>query len=131
MQRKLLFLLQNKVFFLQFEHYKNRKIMNQKILDATKNILEKNLEINTNPYSEYPVIVVYDLECELTKSIGEAYAENLKSRENSQVIVFEEIEASVLKERLMSLPENSTVVLVQSRDFRLDNFRIRLNLHNQ
>lgn len=105
--------------------------MNQKILDATKNILEKNLEIGNSPYSENPVIVVYDTECELTKNIGEWYRENLKNRENSQVIIFEEIEAEVLKEKLMSLPKNSTVVLVQSRDFRLDDFRIRLNLHNK
>lgn len=105
--------------------------MNQKILDATKNILEKNLEINQVPYSENPVVVVYDLECELTKNIWEWYRENLKNRKNCEVIIFEEIEASVLKEKLMSLPENSTVVLVQSRDFRLDDFRIRLNLHNK
>jgi hypothetical protein len=43
--------------------------MNQKILEATKNILEINLEINKKPYSNNPVIVVYDLECELTKNI--------------------------------------------------------------
>ena len=36
---------------------------------ATKNILEINLEINKEPYSNNPVIVVYDLECELTKNI--------------------------------------------------------------
>jgi hypothetical protein len=43
--------------------------MNQIILEATKNILEKNLKINTEPFNQFPVIVVYDLECELTKSI--------------------------------------------------------------
>ena len=105
--------------------------MNQIILEATKNILEKNLKINTQPFNQFPVIVVYDLECELTKNIWEWYAENLKNRENSEVIIFEEIEAEVLKEKLMSLPEFSTVVLIQSRDFRLDDFRIRLNLHNK
>ena len=104
--------------------------MNQKILDATKNILEKQLNINYKVFSENPVVVVYDCECELTKSIWEWYRENLLSRENSEVIIFEEIEPLVLKEKLMNLPEKSTVVLVQSRDFRLDDFRIRLNLHN-
>jgi hypothetical protein len=43
--------------------------MNQKVLEATKNILDINLEINQEPYSNYPVVVVYDLECELTKII--------------------------------------------------------------
>jgi hypothetical protein len=105
--------------------------MNQIILEATKKILEKNLKINTEPFNQFPVIVVYDLECELTKNIWEWYAENLKNRENSEVIIFEEIEAVVLKEKLMSLPEFSSVVLIQSRDFRLDDFRIRLNLHNK
>jgi len=105
--------------------------MNQKILEATKNILEINLEINKEPYSNNPIIVVYDLECELTKNIWEWYRENLQNRANSEVIIFEEIESLVLKEKLMNLPEDSTVVLVQSRDFRLDDFRIRLNLHNK
>lgn len=105
--------------------------MNQIILEATKNILEKNLEINSSPYCDFPVIVVYDLECELTKNIWEAYKQNLENRKNSEVIIFEEIKAEDLKEKLMNLQEHSTVVLVQSRDFRLDEFRIRLNLHNK
>jgi len=43
--------------------------MKEKIIQATKHILEDNLKINELPFSEQPVIVVYDNKCELTKNI--------------------------------------------------------------
>jgi hypothetical protein len=60
--------------------------MNQKILQATKDILEKNLQINEIPYCEQKIVVVYDTECTLAQEIGEAYKENLQSISNSEVI---------------------------------------------
>lgn len=103
--------------------------MNQKIIQATKDILEKNLEIWVSPYKEQKVIVVYDHECKLAKEIWEAYKYNLESRKNSEVINIAEIAKEDLKNKLLELPENSTVVLVQSTNFRLDDFRIRMTLH--
>jgi hypothetical protein len=43
--------------------------MNEKLILATKHILEDNLNINRLPFSEQPVVIVYDDECELTKII--------------------------------------------------------------
>ncbi len=103
--------------------------MNQKILQATKDILEKNLQINEIPYSEQKIVVVYDTECTLAQEIGEAYKENLQSISNSEVINIWEIDKEELKEKLLSLVKDSTVVLVQSTNFRLDDFRIRMTLH--
>lgn len=105
--------------------------MNQELIQATKHILEDNLKINKFPFSDQLIVVVYDDDCELTKNIWEAYKINLLWNDNSEIILFSNISAENLKEKLMNLPEFSTVVLVQSRDFRLDNFRIRLNLHNK
>lgn len=103
--------------------------MNEKVLQATKDILEKNLQIEESPYKEQKVIVVYDCECSLAQEIGEAYKQNLQNRDNSEVINIWEINKNELKEKLLSLKTNSTVVLVQSTNFRLDDFRIRMTLH--
>ena len=35
-------------------------MIEKKFLEATKNILEKNLEIIKNPYSEKKIVLVYD-----------------------------------------------------------------------
>jgi len=105
-------------------------MIEQKFLEATKNILEKNLEIIKKPYSEKKVVLVYDDKSLLSRSLSKWYIDNLKNYNNSEVINFENIEKEELKNKLLWLEENSTVILVSSTNFRLDNFRIRLNLHN-
>jgi len=47
-----------------------------------------------------------------------------------EIINFDEIENNILKDKLMRLESGSTVILVQSTNFRLDDFRLRLNLKN-
>ncbi len=105
--------------------------MHQKLLQHTKNILEKNLKILEKPYLENKVILVYDTDSKLAKMIWEAYARNLKDLKNidSEIIIFNEISKEELKEKLTSLKPNSTVILVQSTNFRLEDFRIRMTLH--
>ena len=36
-------------------------IIEQKFLEATKNILEKNLKISDSRYSSFPIVLVYDI----------------------------------------------------------------------
>jgi len=129
----------------------NNEIKN-KFEEVTKNILEKNLKILEQPFCEKKVVLVYDDDSKLSKILGEAYAENLISfypqgalrsceeRDalkaerfiiNSEIIEFNKINKEILKEKLMNLEVDSTVVLVQSTSFRLDDFRLRLNLKNQ
>ena len=115
--------------------------MKQKFLQATKDILEKNLKIFENPFCDKKVVLVYDIESKLSKILGETYAENLISfswkerdawkAERVEIIIFSEISKEILKDKLMNLEADSTVVLVQSTNFRLDDFRLRLNLKNQ
>ena len=107
--------------------------MKNKFLEASKNILEKNLKIFEKPFCEKKIVLVYDEDSSLSKILWESYAENIKNYNNlnTEIIIFWEIEKDVLKEKLMSLEADSTVILVQSTNFRLDDFRLRLNLKNQ
>lgn len=116
--------------------------MQNKLLEATKNILEKNMEIVKSPFCDKKVVLVYDKDSKLSVLIWEAYAQNLSENspliqrrgvggEGVEIIIFSEsTNKKQLQDFLMSLEENSTVILVQSTNFRLDNFRIRLNLKN-
>lgn len=105
--------------------------MNQKLLKATKHILEDNLEILKEPYNKNKVVLVYDNNSKLASILAEAYIENLKKYKNidSEIIDFNTIAKDSLRKKLLNLKSNSTVILVQSTNFRLENFRIRLSLH--
>ena len=105
-------------------------LVENKFLEATKNILEKNLTIDEKPYSDNEILLIYDLESPLSKLVTEAYIKNLKNKKNSELIDINNIDKEVLIKRLWELKEHSTVILIQSTNFRLDNFRIRLQLHN-
>ncbi|MDD3145313.1 MAG: hypothetical protein PHV23_04350 [Candidatus Gracilibacteria bacterium] len=105
-------------------------IIEQKFFEATKNILEKNLKIYDERYVDFPVILVYDFESPVSTEVSKGYIANLKDNENAEIIDFSTANKEELKAKLLSLQENSTVILVQSTNFMLDDFRIRLNLNN-
>jgi len=89
------------------------------------------MEILQAPFCDQKIVLMYDDFSELSTLIWESYKQNLESLENSEVILFQEdSDKKQLQDFLMWLEENSTVILVQSTNFRLDNFRIRLNLKN-
>ena len=109
----------------------------------TKNILEENLLINNPLFKDKKIILIYDEESELAKQIWESYANNLIEHENKEIIIFKEnpevMNADLrslqettnkedLKNKLLNLEEYSMVILVQSTNFRLDDFRIRAHL---
>lgn len=104
-------------------------ITEEKLLLATKNILEKNMTILEKPYCDNEILLIYDLESPLSRLVANAYIENLKDIK-SESIDINTVDKDELIKRLWALKEFSTVILVQSTNFRLDNFRIRLQLHN-
>jgi aminopeptidase len=104
--------------------------LKQKFLDATKNILENNLELVNPPYCDEKIVLVYDLNSPLSIELSNAYIKNLERNKNTLIINFNEVDKELLKQDLLSLEENSTVILVQSTNFRLENFRIRMSLYN-
>lgn len=105
--------------------------MIEKTLQATGDILYKNMLIDDARYIWNPVICVYDTHSKLSTLLAEWYIKNLENTQHAECLNFDEWEKKALKDKLMSLPEWSTVILVQSTNFRLDDFRIRLNLKNQ
>ena len=78
-----------------------------------------------------PVICVYDTHSKLSTLIASWYQNALKDDSKAQCIDFDSLEKQEISDLLMWLPEWATVILVQSTNFRLDDFRIRLNLKNQ
>lgn len=98
-------------------------------LSSTKNILEKNLDLLNEEFFDEKIVFVYDKNSILSSLISEAYIQNLSIFPNVEIINFDEVDKDLLKEKLLSLKEKSTVILVQSTNFRLDWFRIRLSLN--
>ncbi|NOR56133.1 MAG: hypothetical protein GQ531_07970 [Sulfurovum sp.] len=70
-------------------------------------------------------VVVYDKNSTLSKMLYAAYKEALPE---ATFIHFDETEASVILETLSSLQASDFVALIQSSNFRLDAFRIRVEL---
>ncbi|MCP4522674.1 MAG: hypothetical protein GY828_00480 [Candidatus Gracilibacteria bacterium] len=105
--------------------------MNENIIKATQNILEKNLQIGTGFYSESPVVLIYDTDSRLSTAIAEGYKYQIQKLSRGECIYINEIEKDTLIEKLKNLPEFSTVILVQSTNFRLEDFRIRMTLQKQ
>lgn len=101
-----------------------------KFYNSTKNILENNLKIY-GEYKDFPVVLVYDLDSTLSTEISKWYIKNLRSLANAKLINFDTIDKTELKNLLLSLEKNSTVILVQSTNFRLEDFRIRVSLHKR
>ena len=67
---------------------KNMKSNN--ILKHTKDILEKNLRLKEEVFKNNKIILIYDIDSDLSKIIWEAYAENLAEYKNIEIIIFNE-----------------------------------------
>lgn len=94
-----------------------------------------------------PKILLYDTLCPLSKILSNAYKKSMPDAEHINVLaqsvsVMEEKrdkpyleplpeKKDEIREKLKNLPAGATVVMVQSTNFRLDDFRIRLQLFNQ
>ncbi|MBP9827891.1 hypothetical protein KBC55_01930 [Patescibacteria group bacterium] len=76
-------------------------------------------------YQDEPAIIVADNESELARVLGEAYHAALPQ---AHMIWFKKEEAAQIRDALFALPEKSLVVLVQTSSFRLDDFRLRVEL---
>ena len=95
----------------------------QKTFQAVKSIVEKGMCIKNERQ-----LIIYDRQSKLSSLLADAYKEHMPK---ADFIDFDTTEKSVIQEKLESLESGDTVILVQSTNFRLDNFRIRLNLFNR
>lgn len=100
-------------------------------LQATKDILEKNLQIYNKELLWKKVVLIYDLDSPLSILMANWYIENLKNYPNSEIVKYGDISSSDLKEKILSLEPFSTVIMVESTNFRLEEFRIRMSLQHR
>lgn len=105
--------------------------LNELVIKNTKDILERNLQIYHENIKEKKIILVYDLDSELSKLVSFWYIENLKNNTNAEIILFSDINKIELREKLFSLEAFSTVIFVQSTNFRLEDFRVRMSLQHR
>ena len=96
--------------------------------NPTRDIIEKNIGPITGEY-----VVVYDLESPASRKLTELYREVLPEARYSEfgspyAVEAHPERAEELKALLISLPADSLVVMIQTTNFRLSDFRVRLEL---
>ncbi len=79
------------------------------------------------------LVVLYDLDSPLSRIMTQAHKDVLKDRNPEKTLIREYTpeDNAELVEMLSNLPEQSSVILIQSTSFRMDKFRIRLHLFNK
>ena len=94
----------------------------QKIRVVTRDIIEKQMACG-----DEKKVLVYDRSSPLASMLADGYMANMPDAKH---IDFDREDPQDIAKTLLSLPAGSTVILVQSLNFRLDAFRIRLQLFN-
>ena len=89
-----------------------------------QNILDKCFQ-HTNQQS---VVVVYDLRCELSVALAKAYQLALLEEPKTQFIDFDQTTPEDILAILAALQSSDLVILIQTTNFRMDAFRIRVEL---
>lgn len=76
------------------------------------------------------IVVLYDEDSPLSRLISTSYISILHNRPNTVLQKYDENQKQDTIDLLLNLEPGSSVILVQSKSFRLDDFRIRLQLFN-
>jgi aminopeptidase len=95
---------------------------------AARQNISDILSIAFDHTDSQPSLVVFDAECELAKIITDAYREVLPS---AMFIDFYKTTPEEILNTFSVLKEKTLVVLIQSSNFRLNAFRIRVELFKQ
>lgn len=99
--------------------------------NSTRKIINYTLQLDNELLKDNKTILIYDNNSELSKLISEWYIWNLKWKYNTEIYEFNEEKSEFFKEKLLNLNVNDTVILVQSTNFRMENFRIRILLQQK
>ena len=89
-----------------------------------KNLLRSSFSIDSG---ENRILVVYDTHCLLTRILAQAYGSVLKSG-NTLMVDFDQSTVPQLKATIDTMTKGDLVVLVQSNGFRLNDYRLRIEL---
>jgi len=96
---------------------------------ASVDLAEKHvrdiLSLSMEHSNEHKALVVYDEQCELTEALGEAYQRALPK---AAMLNFDQVTSEQIFAEFDRLKPRDLVVLIQSTNFRLEAFRIRVEL---
>lgn len=107
------------------------ELLEQLAFDATRDILEKNLHIFHEDIKDKRILFIYDLDSPLSRLISAWYIAHLEKLPNAEIILFEEEKKEELKAKILELWKYDTNILVQTTNFRLEKFRIRMSLQQR
>lgn len=107
------------------------ELLEQLAYDATRDILEKNLQIFHEKTIDKKILFIYDLDSPLSRLISAWYIAHLKDLPNAEIILFQEDQKEELKAKILELWDYDTNILVQTTNFRLEKFRIRMSLQQR
>jgi hypothetical protein len=79
------------------------ELLQQLAFDATRDILEKNLQIYHEKTIDKKILFIYDLDSPLSRLISEGYIEHLKNLPNAEIILFQEDQKEELKAKILEL----------------------------
>ena len=104
------------------DNYKAKltKIATQNIKDILKYSLKFDSKI-------HKALIIFDTQNELPQILTNSYRENLS---NATFIDFDKTKSSEIIASFQKLKAEDLVILIQSSNFRLDEFRIRIHLFN-
>ena len=102
--------------------------MTELIRNCSKNVKDiLELSIKHNPKAESS-LVIYDTQYGLTDILTQTYRNNLP---NAKYIDFDKSNKEEILSEINNLKEKDLVVMIQTTNFRLDDFRIRLHLFSK
>ena len=99
----------------------NRQKLITQATEHTKTLLDVVFEHN----AQHKAVIVYDKDSELSTILSEAYHRNL---EDATFIDFNKVSPTEILDCFATLEALDLVILIQSKNFRLDAFRIRVEL---
>jgi aminopeptidase len=100
-------------------------LLNQTVIDIAEKHLHDILSLAIEHTSDAQALVVADNQCELAVALAKAYRQCLP---NATFMDFEAVSAAEILAAIDLLKPHDLVVLIQSTSFRLEAFRIRIEL---
>jgi aminopeptidase len=100
-------------------------VIDTKALDSLSRHLGDILNIAIEHNPRHQALIVYDTQCELARALAAAYRRCLPA---ARFIDFDAVKPAAVHAEFAQLQADDLVVLVQSTNFRLEAFRIRVEL---
>lgn len=104
---------------------KNFGVIDQQALDILTRNIDDILRIAIEHTPEHAALIVYDKQCDLARALASAYRHCLPA---ARFIDFDAVTPEAVHEAFKPLAPSDLVVLIQSTNFRLEAFRIRVEL---